>query len=215
MATVTAGLTTAAKVLIGQPIRRRDSLGNWSVTYTYAVSIATAYAQAPAHGAAIPAPEATDHPNLICTDVDIQDGKDGTNMILTVIYSEPSGSILTPGGSAIRSTRAAVLETLVDEVAGISSSDVEAAKAVGRRTKAQFTLSYHRRSVESSYTWSEANAISGLGKRNSPTDLSSPTANKWLKTERNATEQKASGPVELEEVWVYYENGWSTFLYGT
>jgi hypothetical protein len=214
MATRTAGLTTATKILIGQPQRQRDSSGNWTVTYRYAVAIANGYSQSPTHGAAIPAPEATDHPNLICTDVQLDDAGDGTNMFMVVIYSEPSGTILVSGGSAIRSTRSAVIEKMVDEVAA-DDTDAADLKALGKRSKAEFTVSYHRRSVEAAYTWSQANIIDGVGKRGAPTGLASATANLWVKTERNATEQNAGGGTELEEVWVYDEAGWDDRLYGT
>lgn len=208
-----AGVDLSTKVL-QKAGRQMDSYGNWTVTLTYAVLTSAAYSEAPARADAIPAPYSTDHPSLICVGSLIDDNPDGRTSTLEVTYATPTGFLLAPGSGAIRSTRAAINEKLVDEEL-TTASEAEAAKALDRRVITRFTVEYSRRSVESSFTWSEANVVSGVGKRQDPTGMTSPTANRWLKVERAATELASGGDVELTETWQYDENGWNTTIYAT
>ena len=210
-ASIVAGQSTAVKILHGKPLQSRDADGNWMLTYIYAVEAATYFSEAPAHASAPPAPEVTDHPNLKCTGVSSQDAGDGHNVLMTVVYTTPSGTTLF-SGDKIRSSNAAIIEKVVDEV-DITSAEKVAQKALDKRTVPWFTLTYSRRSVETTFTWDEANLIDGVGKISTPVDLTTPTANKWLKVNRATQERSQGGDVDLEESWTYDENGWPTVLY--
>lgn len=215
MSATTAGLTFGTKRLApGYPQVRRDDAGRWSLEYLYQVHKDTAKDQAPAHNSNPPSPESGDGDlsSLRCSTVEILPHNDPVNRYLRVVYTAPGYGQPQPG-ETIRSTVSAVQERTVDEI--LSDSLAAEKKAEGRRTALYFTLSYRRRTVESSFNWTEANVISGLGKRAAPTDLTSPTTNAWLKTERNCTELDEGGDVEVEDVWTYDENLWDTDVYGT
>jgi len=214
MAVLIAGTSTATKVLQpGYPMKNRDEAGRWALEYLYLVSKAEYENEAPAHASAAPAPEVTIHTTVACSGVQMVNSDDPHNVYMRVFYTEPSAGAYVSGSNTVRSSSAAFIERRVDEIAGISSANVIASKDNGRTTVPYFTVSYHRRSYDGSFTWSEANVISGIGKRAGPTGMSSPTANAWLKTERNITEVDSG--VEIEDVWTYDENGWNTAHYGT
>ena len=210
-ASVVAGNSTTTKVLAGKVLQNRDANGNWMLTYKYHVKASEFFSESPAHASAPPAPEVTDHPDLACTGVSEQDQGDGINSLMTVVYSTP-GTILFVGDT-LRSSQAAMTEKVIEEVSGLSSSEVVAQKAIDKRTVPWFTLQYSRRSVETSFTWSEANLISGVGLIATPTDLSATTTNAWLKVDRATQERSPGGDVDLEETWIYDKNLWPTAVY--
>lgn len=70
---------------------------------------------------------------------------------------------------------------------------------------------FTRTEILSSFTFSEANIISNVGKRNAPTGMTSPTANKWLKTRLSL--RQSGNVVEKTESWQYAGNGWDTDIY--
>ena len=210
-ASIVAGQSTAVKKLAGKPLQSRDANGNWMLTYKYNVEAATFFAQAPAHASAPPSPEVTDHPDLKCTAVSSQDVGDGHNVIMTAVYTTPTGGTLFVGDT-IRSSQAQVVEKVIEEVAD-TSIKVVAQKALDKRTVPWFTLQYSRRTVETSFTWSQANLVDGVGKIATPTGLSGTTANTWLKVDRATQERSPGGDVDLEETWTYDENTWPTDLY--
>jgi hypothetical protein len=209
-----AGHTLAVKQkLPGYPRKSRDEAGRWSLEYMYNVTVADAYTQAPAHNSAPPSPENTDFPTLICTGVEISPGNDPLNAVMRVTYTTPGTSGPLPVGTTLRSSTTAMVERAIDEITSLTASQVENLKAKGRRTVPYFTVSYRRRSIDAAFTWNQASIISGVGARSAPTGMTSPTANKWLKTERNLNELESAGDVEVEDVWMYDENGWDTTVY--
>jgi hypothetical protein len=211
-ASIVAGVSSKEKILIGKPLQSRDADGNWMLTYRYAVEEEEYFAEAPAHASAPPAPEFTNHPDLKCTGVDAQDAGDGHNVIMTVTYTTPTGSVLFVGDT-IRSSQAAVIEKAVEELDGITTPEIYAQKALDKRTVPWFTLQYSRRSVETAFVWSESNLIDGVGKIGAPTDLTAPTTGAWLKADKAAQERSPGGDVDLEEKWIYDENLWPVDLY--
>ena len=70
---------------------------------------------------------------------------------------------------------------------------------------------FTRTEVLSSFTFSEANIVSAVGTRNAPTGMTSPTANKWLKTRLSV--RKSGNVVEKTEAWQYASAGWDTDIY--
>ncbi len=73
---------------------------------------------------------------------------------------------------------------------------------------------FTRSEVLSSFTFSEANIISAVGTRNAPTGMTSPTANKWLKTRLSI--RKNGNVVEKSETWQYAGPGsrvWDSDIY--
>jgi hypothetical protein len=70
---------------------------------------------------------------------------------------------------------------------------------------------FTRTEVLSSFTFSEANIISGVGTINAPTGMTSPTAGKWLKTRLSV--RKSGSVVEKSESWQYASGGWDADIY--
>ena len=70
---------------------------------------------------------------------------------------------------------------------------------------------YRRTTIESSFTWSESNLVSGVGECSAPTGLTGATSTKWLKIARIPTTQ--GDKTQLTEVWQYNPNGWAGILY--
>jgi hypothetical protein len=71
---------------------------------------------------------------------------------------------------------------------------------------------YTTNRVVSSFTWSEANVIDKVGKRQSPTGLTSATAGRWLKTAFIPTED--GDVVRIRETWQYNPEGvWDPDIY--
>lgn len=70
---------------------------------------------------------------------------------------------------------------------------------------------YTRETIETSFTWSESNIVSGVGACSSPSGLSGATSTKWLKVARDArTEGEV---VKLTETWQYNPDGWDGDIY--
>ncbi len=70
---------------------------------------------------------------------------------------------------------------------------------------------FTRYEILNAFTFSEANIIAAVGTRNSPTGMTSPTANKWLKTRFSI---RQSGSVyEKAETWQYASAGWDDHIY--
>jgi hypothetical protein len=76
--------------------------------------------------------------------------------------------------------------------------------------KPQPTYSY---TYISAFTWSQANLVENVGKRQAPTGLAGADANKWLLMNRSANEIDDT-LTEITETWQFAENGWDTDLYG-
>ena len=75
--------------------------------------------------------------------------------------------------------------------------------------KPQPTYSY---TYISAFTWSQANLVENVGKRQAPTGLAGADANKWLLMNRSANEIDDT-LTEITETWQFAENGWDTDLY--
>jgi len=209
---VIAGVSTATKLLQpGYPKKNRDEAGRWSLEYLYIVEKGEYESEAPAHGAAAPAPEVTTHTTVTCSGIEMVMSDEPHNVYMRVFYTEPSYQSYVTGSDTVRSSSAAVVWKTVEEL-GLSGSQTSGLKDKSRKVVPFFTTSYHRRSHDGSFTWSEANIVDGVGKRENPDGMSSPTANLWLKTERNITE--VDGGVEVEDAWTYDEKGWDTTVYG-
>jgi hypothetical protein len=73
---------------------------------------------------------------------------------------------------------------------------------------------YTRTEIAASFTFSEANIVAAVGTRSTPTGMTSPTANKWLKTRLGV--RKTGSVVEKSETWQYAGPGtrvWDTDIY--
>jgi len=65
--------------------------------------------------------------------------------------------------------------------------------------------------ILSSFTFTEAAIISGVGTRCAPTGLGSPTTDAWLKTRLSI--RKNGNVVEKSETWQFASRGWNAKLY--
>ena len=75
--------------------------------------------------------------------------------------------------------------------------------------KPQPTYSY---TYISAFTWSQANLVENVGKRQAPTGLAAADANKWLLMNRSANEIDDT-LTEVTETWQFAENDWDSDLY--
>lgn len=120
-------------------------------------------------------------------------------------------SLIGPVGTEEQEADANPLITPVDIVAP-DSPGVEAIKADGLDGKLEPQPVYRYRKVKGSFTWSEENIVSGVGKiDNAPAEMDTPTAGKWLMNEHSVTE--TGGVVQEEWGWQFADNGWNTNLY--
>jgi hypothetical protein len=70
---------------------------------------------------------------------------------------------------------------------------------------------FTRTEVLSSFTFSEANIIANVGKRDAPTGMTSPAANKWLKMRLSI--RKSGNVIEKSETWQYASGDWKSDIY--
>ncbi len=72
---------------------------------------------------------------------------------------------------------------------------------------------YEYSTVENTFTWSEANVLSGVGKRSSPTGMTGVTDNKWLKTSRRISQEGEK--FRVTQVWqaAPVNETWDTDIY--
>lgn len=72
---------------------------------------------------------------------------------------------------------------------------------------------FRRTEILNSFTWSEANVIANVGKRQNPTGMISPTSNAWLKTSLSVRQNGSS--YEKVETWQHAGVGrtWDTDIY--
>ena len=67
--------------------------------------------------------------------------------------------------------------------------------------------------IVNSFTFSESNIVENVGTLDSPTGMTSPSANKWLKTSKTVTPQ--GGKYQITETWQYNASGWDTDIYSS
>lgn len=208
-----AGIDTSTKVLQpGYPKMNRDEAGRWALEYLYAVAKSAFLTEAPAHGSLAPAPEDVLFTIVTCSGVEliVIDG-DPHNVYMRVMYVQPSARSTVSGSETVRSSSAAFLQRNVDEL-GLNDAQVAALKDKKVIAVPVFTVSYRQRSHSAAFAWTEANVVDGVGKRENPDGMTTPTADLWLKTERNISE--VEGGVEIDDAWTYDENGWDTVIHG-
>ena len=70
---------------------------------------------------------------------------------------------------------------------------------------------YEYSTVQSSFTFSEANIISGVGELSDPTGMTSPTTGAWLKVSRRISPEGES--FRVTDIWQY--GGWDDEIYDT
>jgi len=209
---IIAGVATSTKILqAGYPKKNRDEAGRWSLEYLYVVEKSAFESEAPAHGSAAPAPENVSFTTISCNGIEMMTGEDPHNVYMRVMYVEPSYRSFVTGSETVRSSQAVFVERSVEQL-GLGDSEVKELKNRNIAVVPYFTVSYHRRSHDGSFAWNETNIVDGLGKREAPDGMSSPTLNLWLKTERSIVEVDSG--VEIDEAWTYDENGWDTTIYG-
>lgn len=72
---------------------------------------------------------------------------------------------------------------------------------------------FSRTEILSSFTFTEANIISNVGKICAPTGMTSPTSGAWLKTRLSV--RKNGNIIEKSESWQYASAGWESYVYPT
>lgn len=73
------------------------------------------------------------------------------------------------------------------------------------------SIVYSRTIVDSTFTFSESNLVDKVGTRDSPTGMTSPGIDKWLKT--GISVQENDDGATITETWLYAAQGWDTDIY--
>jgi hypothetical protein len=125
-------------------------------------------------------------------------------------FVTPSSYSINYGGSTepVKSADCAAQELPIEEHPDFSG-------LVGAENVESFLTpspTYEYSDVVNSFTFSEANIISGVGKRSAPTGMTSPTTDKWLKVSRRVSPEGEK--FRVTDVWQYNPNGiWNTTIY--
>ena len=156
---------------------------------------------------------------------------------IELVYSDPvAGNVATPPvGTVLYEADANAVERPIEQhpsfSAGASIYDVNGVLTTGASTTGTLVTPYvgglkygvtsylvpaptfTRTEILSSFTFSEANIVAAVGTRNAPTGMTSPTANKWLKTRLSI--RKTGKVIEKSETWQSSEPGktWDTDIY--
>lgn len=145
---------------------------------------------------------------------------------IELVYADPvTGSPGTPPvGTIIQETDSNMIELPIQQHPGFSSGSstyddagnlitpyVTSKLLPGVTSFLSPQPTYTRTEMLSSFTFSEANIISNVGKRQAPTGMTSATAAKWLKTRLSI--RKIGKVVEKSESWQYAQNDWESVIY--
>jgi len=140
----------------------------------------------------------------------------GDKAELTLTYSPVNTTyeVLPPVGTVIQEIDANAIDIPIAKNPNLTSQDIAQKKKKGVEAYIAPQPIYRRTEILSSFTFKEANAIDDVGKiDNSPKDLSTPTAGKWLKM--GQTVRAVGDKFEQTETWQYASNGWDTDIYNS
>ena len=114
-------------------------------------------------------------------------------------------------GTEIQSADSNAIEIPIEQHPSYVSAWVTSKAGVTSFVSPQPTYRYEKSHAAANVTFDEATIISTVGKRVAPTEMTSPTADKWLHVGRSISEQGDS--VIISDVYQYAANGWDTDIY--
>lgn len=196
----------------GFPIATREGYA-WTVTYRYWCQMVLAEALIPAAYAACP------HPNhATCKLAETTLSENGTPGMcdVTLVYKLPGSSGMSSSHEAnevVQTATAGWDEVPLDDprlvTDGVLTQDeVDGLIAGGHRTQGIGTVEYSYTQYLDSFTWSQANLITGIGNTEAPDGMSSATKAKWLFV--GMTVRSDGDLVEKTKTWRYNRLGWKT-----
>lgn len=200
----------------GYPRATRGTDGLWQLEFLYWANKSTALSLIPSHEAAPPEPWNSDYSGLKLKEVSISPSNSPYFVWVTLIYQDPESSGSTSSrtaGDVIQESRAAFQEVAIeDSRLGLSQSQIDSYIAQGVTSKSVYTLTYTRTEYFNSFTFTEANMVDMVGRIDTPTGVTTPTANAWLQSGRSV--RKSSDSLyEVTDEWTYDKGLWDTTIY--
>lgn len=195
------GADLTALVQASAPVYSQDDRGRGSVQYFYHCLASAALSLIPAFNS--PAPDA-EYSSLLRREVSMTLSAPQT-MLMVVTYREPGGSTPPAVGDTTKESRTTVQEVPIEQVDGITAAQIATAKKSGLANILRFSVTYTYTEIVSSFTWSQANTISGVGQRSAPTGMTSPGTDLWLKIDRTVREGDV---ISVSDTWAYDAKKW-------
>lgn len=213
MAAIYAGNDGSALTLeSGYPKKSRDAHGKWTLAYLYWCAASAAESLLPASGSAC---SETGHTSLVCVGVSITPKPGAPKMVSVEITYGPAttnyvqtheaGDIvkeLRDGGFREVSLKDPDITTLISE------AEANAQWSAGKRTLPVSTVEYTYTEHLASFSWTEANCTTNLGKIGTPEGMSAVTVNKWLLTGYSVRQEGAL--IVKTRTWTYSAIPWTT-----
>ena len=207
------------------PATDRDSSGQWKMEFLYVVNKEIAYDAGilPVHNSPVPTefliPGVTVNLILNSTKFTVNEapGYFNLRLVYSLPKSESTGTPVQEGDTTLEGNttfREIPLEAPGAAAGGgtLSDSEIAQMKAEGRKTKSAFQSQFTNTTVQKDDAISEADLISGVGKRSAPIGLGAPTADRWLLTSKQLSTIQG-GNRQLRQTWTYDETGWENLLY--
>lgn len=198
---------TALQLLPGYPQRKRVGT-QWTLEYRYWCAATSATTLAPAAWAADPAGL-----GLVCREVTVSPHPAPGMVYMDVTYADPDDVTFPDEQDTVEyESDTEFREVPIEQDPRVDQYEVDAAIAANQRIALLNTVTYTRRELvtASGSAWSETNIVGTVGDIENPTDMTSPTAGKWMHTSRR---RRSSGrsKIEVADTWTYDENGWRQF----
>lgn len=201
---------TALVLYKGYPTAKRSSEDVWEVVYKYWCQLHKAEGLIPASFASCPHPYHTD---LVLLETDIAENGIPHMCDVTLTYGAKNQVSISmhSAGDEQQSSVASWQEVPLDDDRLVSSGVLSSGQVASLRKKGYHTFSvgsveYTYTDWATSFTWSEANLISGIGATSAPTGLTSATAGNWMKV--GLTVRTDGDKIEKAATWRYSALGW-------
>jgi len=146
---------------------------------------------------------------LYLESIDLRNFKGVTRATLTYVTEEELVNLRYGGTGTSKSSDSNAVELPIKRNPNWSISWEDSKPGYESFIVPQPTYTYTQ--IVNSFTFSESNIVDNVGTINSPTGMTSPSANKWLKTSKTVTPQ--GGKFQITETWQYASNGWDTEVY--
>ena len=146
---------------------------------------------------------------LYLESIDLRNFKGVTRATLTYVTEEELVNLRYGGTGTSKSSDSNAVELPIKRNPNWSISWEDSKPGYESFIVPQPTYTYTQ--IVNSFTFSESNIVDNVGTINSPTGMTSPSANKWLKTSKTVTPQ--GGKYQITETWQYNASGWDTDIY--
>ena len=212
MAVIRAGSKDGSQLVeyASQPTKTRDANDNYTLTYKYWCKRDLAEGLLPASGSN---PPGGVHPTLELNQVTITPQATNPKIVdVELIYNEPNlGPWIPtlPGEIRFESDTGVQDANLPQRLVDVGASEADKNEVLNDQKKKTYLAPvpiFRRIENAGAFTWSEANIVENVGKREAPTGMTSPTAGKWLKTRRSVSQQGAR--YIITEEWAYSTAAW-------